>query len=43
MSGEMLFQARARMQVPPSATIEHLRRDLENLANELMVDIKLEE
>lgn len=43
MSGEMLFQAKARMQVPPAASIEQLRRDLENLANELMVDIKLEE
>lgn len=42
MSGETLFHARARMQAPPSASIDHLRRDLENLANELMVDIRLE-
>jgi glycine cleavage system regulatory protein len=43
MSGELLFLARARMQVPPGASIENLRRDLEDLANELMVDIKLQE
>ncbi|HLF30771.1 MAG TPA: ACT domain-containing protein [Xanthomonadales bacterium] len=43
MSGELLFLARARMQMPASASMENLRRDLENLANELMVDIKLQE
>ena len=43
MSGETLFLARARMGVPASASIGELRRDLENLANELMVDIKLEQ
>lgn len=43
MSGELLFIARARIQVPAGASIELLRRDLEDLANELMVDIKLQE
>ena len=43
MSGEMLFLAKARMGVPPTASIEELRRDLEELANELMVDIRLDQ
>jgi len=43
MSGEMLFLAKARMQLPPGASIEKLRKELENLANELMVDIKLDQ
>jgi len=42
MSGESLFLAKARMQVPPGASIEQLRQELEALANELMVDIKLD-
>jgi len=41
MSGELLFLAKARMQLPPDASIEALREELEDLANELMVDIKL--
>ena len=41
MSGELLFFARARMLVPPGASVDDLRQDLENLANELMVDIDL--
>ncbi len=41
MSGEMLFLAKARMQVPPDTSVEGLRQELEDLANELMVDIKL--
>ena len=41
MSGEMLFLAKARMQIPPDTSVERLRRELEDLANELMVDIKL--
>jgi len=43
MSGETLFLAKARMQIPPGASIEKLQRELEALANELMVDIKLEQ
>jgi glycine cleavage system regulatory protein len=43
MSGELLFLARARMLVPPEASIERLRRELEDLANELMVDINLQQ
>ena len=43
MSGETLFLAKARMQIPPGASIEKLRQELEALANELMVDIRLEQ
>ena len=43
MSGETLFMAKARMLVPPDVSIEKLRRELEELANELMVDIKLDQ
>ena len=43
MSGEMLFLAKARMLAPPDASIEKLRQELEDLANELMVDIKLDQ
>jgi len=43
MSGEMLFLAKARLLVPAKTSIGQLRRDLENLANELMVDITLDD
>ena len=43
MSGEMLFLAKARLLVPAQTSLGQLRRDLENLANELMVDITLDE
>ena len=43
MSGESLFVAKARMRVPGGASVETLRLELENLANELMVDIKLDD
>ena len=41
MSGEMLFKASARLLAPPGVTRAALREDLEKLANELMVDISL--
>ena len=43
MSGENLFLTHARLLIPADASIEDLQVELENLANELMVDIKLEE
>ncbi len=43
MSGESLFLAHARLLIPANASIEDLQDALEDLANELMVDIKLEE
>ncbi len=42
MSGENLFLAHARLMVPPGASLSALQDSLEDLANELMVDIKLE-
>jgi glycine cleavage system regulatory protein len=43
MSGEMLFEAHADVAVPPSTDIAVLRAALERAANDLMVDVKLEE
>ena len=43
MSGERLFSAHARIAVPESVSLDQLRHEMEDLANELMVDIELEE
>jgi glycine cleavage system regulatory protein len=43
MSGEMLFVAKARVRLPPSADLASLRAALERLASDLMVEIKLVE
>jgi glycine cleavage system regulatory protein len=43
MSGERLFIAHARIAVPESVSLERLREQLEELANELMVDIDLDD
>ena len=43
MSGETLFRAKARLRVPAGVSRELLRTDLEKLANELMVDISLQD
>jgi glycine cleavage system regulatory protein len=42
MSGGRLFEASARLEVPPGADLGALRVALERLANELMVEIELE-
>ena len=42
-SGEALFRANARLSVPAELTADELRDTLEPLANELMVDIELDE
>ena len=42
MSGESLFMADARIFIPREADLEKLQDELEDLANELMVDIELE-
>ena len=42
MSGESLFLAHARVFIPTETDIERLRDELEELANELMVDLSLE-
>jgi len=41
MGGGDLFQARARVLVPASVSLEAVRRDLEKIAADLMVDLKL--
>ncbi|MFB3118641.1 MAG: glycine cleavage system protein R [Myxococcota bacterium] len=43
MSGELLFLANAELRVPAGLNLELLRKDLEALAHELMVDIDLDE
>jgi glycine cleavage system regulatory protein len=43
MSGESLFIAHARILVPEDVSAERLRNEMEELANELMVDINLED
>jgi glycine cleavage system regulatory protein len=43
MSGEMLFRANARVQVPSRLDPAQLRAGLEKLANDLTVEIKLDE
>ena len=42
MSGETLFLAHARLMVPEDISLEDFQDEIEELANELMVDIKLE-
>jgi len=41
MSGEMLFKARARVWVPAACDRNALRTDLERIAGDLMVDVRL--
>ena len=43
MSGEMLFEARAHVHVPAGTDLAKLRAALERIANDLMVEIKLED
>jgi len=41
MSGEMMFEARARVRVPPSTDVAKLRSELERVASDLVVEVKL--
>jgi len=43
MSGELLFNARARLHHPRSRPVDELRETLEKIAGDLMVDISLDE
>ncbi len=43
MSGEQMFQANALLRVPAGLATDELRRLLEGLANELMVDLALDD
>lgn len=42
-SGEIMFEASVELSAPPKLSMDQLREILEGLANELMVDITLEE
>lgn len=43
MSGEMLFTARARLQIPDGCPLPDLRKELERIGGNLLVDVRLEE
>ncbi len=43
MSGEVLFRATARLEVPAEVTLESLADELEKIASDLMVDLTLDE
>jgi len=40
MSGEMLFHAHVTLQIPCSCNLEDMRHELEQLANDLVVDVE---
>ncbi len=42
-SGEKMFHAEARLRLPQGVGLDDVRRDLEQLGNELMVDVQLSE
>jgi glycine cleavage system regulatory protein len=42
-SGEAMFKARARLRLPEDADVDKLRASVEALANEMMVDLELDE
>jgi glycine cleavage system regulatory protein len=43
MAGSLLFSARARLRLPAAGDAERLRQELERIAYDLMVDVKLVE
>lgn len=43
MSGEALFQANAKLSLPPQCNVAELRRRLEKIAADLIVDLTFEE
>jgi glycine cleavage system regulatory protein len=43
MSGETLFKARARVSIPESCEVAEVRRRLEKIAEDLIVEISLAE
>ena len=42
MSGEMLFKARAKLSIPESCNVAGLRKELEKIAADLIVDLTFE-
>ena len=43
MSGEMLFKAEAKLKIPSSCKLGELKRELERIAEDLIVDLTLKE
>ena len=43
MTGEVLFHARAEVEIPQNCTVAELQGEFEKIASDLMVDIKLHE
>ena len=43
MSGETIFRATAEIDLPPPLSVEPLKRDLEALSQEIMVDLVVRE
>jgi glycine cleavage system regulatory protein len=43
MSGEMLFKASAKLHLPASCNVSELRKQLEKIADDLIVDISFQE
>jgi glycine cleavage system regulatory protein len=43
MSGETLFTARAKLQIPESCPVPELRKELEHIAGNLLVDVSIDE
>ena len=43
MSGEMLFKAEAKLRIPSSCKLGELKRELEQIAEDLIVDLTLKE
>ncbi len=42
MAGHPIFRARAALLVPPDASVAELKRDLERIAADLMVDLRID-
>jgi glycine cleavage system regulatory protein len=43
MSGESIFKARARLGIPPSCDVEAIRKQLEKIAEDLIVEVNFSE
>jgi glycine cleavage system regulatory protein len=43
MTGEVLFRAQAKLQIPAACNLEGLRRDLERIAADLIIDLAIRE
>ncbi len=43
MSGESIFKARAKLGIPPSCDVEGVRKQLEKIAGDLIVEVSLSE